>query len=105
MPCSLRISATPLRMAVRRLSRELDDVKTSGSAQAASASIHKNGTERASRAFSSKYHTGQNEDDMKKTLVFAVTLLVSAGLAQIANAAEAQPFQITLPTGFGAFTT
>ena len=41
---------------------------------------------------------------MKKTLVFVATLLVSAGLAQIANAAEAQPFQITLPTGFGAFT-
>lgn len=42
---------------------------------------------------------------MKKIAVFAATLLVTAGLTQIANAAEAQPFQITLPTGFGAFAT
>jgi hypothetical protein len=40
---------------------------------------------------------------MKKTGALAAMLLVTASLAQIANAAEAQPFQITLPTGFSAF--
>lgn len=42
---------------------------------------------------------------MKKITVFAAAAIVAASLAQIANAADAQPFQLTLPTGFGAFAT
>ncbi len=42
---------------------------------------------------------------MKKITVFAAAAIVAAGLAQIANAADAQPFQLTLPTGFGTFAS
>lgn len=43
-------------------------------------------------------------DEMRKTTILVATLLVTAGFVQMAAAADAQPFQLTLPTGFGAFT-
>jgi len=41
----------------------------------------------------------------KNSIMLTIMLLLTLGLVQFANAADAQPFQITLPTGFGAFAS
>ena len=40
---------------------------------------------------------------MQKAAVLTAGLLMAVSTTQIANAAEAQPFQVTLPTGVGTF--